>query len=267
MHRRTEKGQASEGKFEAANDDGSFAPLSRPKLLDGKPLIARLRWYPPPVRLYSRRELIADRCVNFLGAGLSWPAAVVIIYFAWARGVMLVMQFGILAFGVGLVAMFNVSAYNHHCCWEQTRSLLLGSLDHIGIDAVIVGSYSPVCIFCRCYGLLAFVVALGGLGLMIEVIEMGPGKYVLNSGFRRPYQLSLCGRYLVMGWSIAASWQHIILPASTSRFLLIGGIFISAGVMSLLRASLEFHKCIWHTCVLFGMICMYAGIFELLVPV
>eukprot|EP00927_Polykrikos_kofoidii_P051981 TRINITY_DN45753_c0_g1_i1.p1 TRINITY_DN45753_c0_g1~~TRINITY_DN45753_c0_g1_i1.p1 ORF type:complete len:278 (+),score=4.07 TRINITY_DN45753_c0_g1_i1:198-1031(+) len=267
MHPFTNNAGAKHEIFRETVGEGGCGPLSRPKLLDGEPLSARLRWYPHPARLCSRRELIADRCVNFLGSGLAWPAAIAISYFASASGAKPSVQYGIWAFGAGIVAMFNISAYNHYCCWEQARSWTLGSLDHIGIDAAIVGTYAPICIRSNCYGLLAFTVAISGLGMILEAYRVGPGKHILASRYRQSYQVSLCGRYLVMGWSIVAVFPHVksVLPASAIRSFCSGGVCVTVGVLFFLRSSLEFHKVIWHVSVLLSMSCFYAGIIQMLV--
>merc|ERR1712032_345812 len=112
-------------------------PSERPSLLSGK-LEDRIPWYPPPFRSYSRRELLADRCVNFAGAGFAWLAAPVPGYLAWAMGSTLPKQFGFVAFATGLIAMLNCSAINHFYCWDWRRERFQGSIDRIGIESMIL---------------------------------------------------------------------------------------------------------------------------------
>merc|ERR1711971_1529284 len=93
-------------------------PVAPPKLLGAGPLQSRLQWYVPPRRMYSRRELLADRCVNFVGAALSWPSALVLMFTVRGSQMDGLKQLCFLAHGIGLVAMLNLSALYHYRSWD-----------------------------------------------------------------------------------------------------------------------------------------------------
>eukprot|EP00927_Polykrikos_kofoidii_P033353 TRINITY_DN28206_c0_g1_i1.p1 TRINITY_DN28206_c0_g1~~TRINITY_DN28206_c0_g1_i1.p1 ORF type:complete len:265 (+),score=21.67 TRINITY_DN28206_c0_g1_i1:148-942(+) len=242
------------------NDLGSLS--SRPTLLDGKPLSARVRWYPPPSRSHSRRELLADQFVNFCGAALSWPAMLSLVYIVWIRGSELALQCAFWGFGVGMVTMLNCSAFYHYCSWNHDRALVLRSFDHIGIDAMIMGAFAPACIYSGCFGVLMVTCSLGCLGVVIEVYELGPGNHTLSSCHAEGFQYFLCARYLLMGWSAVLAWsafnEH--LPAPMIRCAIAGGALYTVGVPFLLMTDTEFHMAIWHFFVLIATMFCYAGI-------
>ncbi|CAK0843399.1 unnamed protein product, partial [Prorocentrum cordatum] len=95
----------------------------RPRLLvAGESLTTTLQWYKPPRRPYTRRELLADRVVNFSGAGLSWLGLFSLVIMSTVAGDSLSKTAGYLVFGVGLVAMLNLSAFYHLLCWDWGRA-------------------------------------------------------------------------------------------------------------------------------------------------
>jgi len=238
-------------------------PIERPKLLDGQPLSAHLQWYPPPRRSYSRRELLADRAVNFTGASLSWVGAPMLCYISWHAGDVLLKQLGFLAHGCGLIAMLNCSAIYHYECWNWRISQLLLSLDHIGISSMIMGCYTPVMIHCDAYKTLALVWVLGTIGLVTEI-----WKLMQHKAQKTP-QLSTeewgildrlnVVRYLVMGWAILpiAPSLHHTLHASAILTCIAGGLMYTMGVLFFISGRLEFHLAIWHMMVLIASGCFY----------
>jgi len=233
--------------------------FERPSLLDGK-LEDRISWYPPPFRSYSRRELLADQCVNFAGAGLAWLAGPVPGCLAWTMGATLPKQCGFWAFAAGLIAMLNCSAINHFCCWDWRRERLLGSIDRIGIDMMILGACASLLLSTGCVRVLTFIALLGAAGLLVEAWEIGPGKHALQSRFAWSLDVAHTLRYLYMGWMVfVLAWPSVVQNSAAwaPRVLLVGGFFYTVGVPFVLCTWLEFHQAIWHCLVMLGTGCVY----------
>mmetsp|Transcript_30181 Transcript_30181/g.70204 ORF Transcript_30181/g.70204 Transcript_30181/m.70204 type:complete len:261 (+) Transcript_30181:52-834(+) len=241
---------------------------SHPALFDGSPLKARMQWYVPPRRPYSRRELLADRCVNFAGAGLAWLGAGALSTASWMAGDPALKQLGFLAHGLGLVSMLNCSAVYHYGCWDWSQAARLYALDHIGISSMIMGCYAPVMLHCRAFRVLAFVWALGGLGLLTEVRKLVAGGAGAAGKWTLSDWLNLV-RYLLMGWALLP-----VLPATMHSFsapalrtMLAGGLLYTGGLGFLLVSPMEFHLAVWHSAVLAASCCFYSvNLLELVGP-
>jgi len=228
-----------------------------PCLFDGQPLEKQLQWYPPPRRQYSRRELFADQCVNFTGAVLAWVGAAALSYISWRHGDETVKQWGFLAHGLGLILMLNLSAYYHYAAWDWQRTQQLKSLDHIGISAMIMGSYAPLMIKCESYRVLLFVCVMGFLGFSIEVYRLMSD---MSSAEHWTYlDWVNLARYLTMGWACVVIMPHMSRILSTTGFYtcIAGGVLYTVGVLFLISEELEFHLTIWHLFVLGGSFCFY----------
>jgi hemolysin III len=238
------------------------AHSSRPRLLvTGEPLIATLQWYKPPRRPYTRRELLADRVVNFLGAGLSWLGVCSLVIMSMAAGDPLSKTAGYLAFGVGLVAMLNLSAFYHLLCWDWGRAEALFSLDKIGINSMIMGAYTPVCLQVDAHWTLAFVYVLGCIGLVAQVphlcgLRCKEGED--SSTWTWGAKLDLV-RYVIMGWAVVAIAPVVYrsLPMLAVLTCILGGVIYTTGIVFFVSERLEFHLAIWHGFVLIASLCFY----------
>jgi len=233
---------------------------TRPRLLDRSPLSSTLRWYEPPRRKYTRRELLADRIINFGGAGLSWIGAPLLAYVSWAAGDSLAKQAGFWAFGAGLIIMLTCSAFYHLLAWRWDIGQQLLSLDHIGISSMIMGAYVPIMQMVGAWTTLAVVLSLGMLGWLIEAYKFCCANQNLNakSGFNFPDTLHVV-RYLVMGWAclpiLLSLWAH--LPGQAIVFYVIGGLLYSFGVPVWIQYGMEFHMAFWHFATTAASICFY----------
>lgn len=217
--------------------------------------------------MYSQRELLADRIVNFGGAALSWVGAPAIAYASWSAGDSLEKQAGLWAFGFGLVVLMTCSAFFHLLAWRWNISQQLLSLDHIGISSMIMGCYIPVMQQVGALRTLAVVLALGVLGWIMEAVKVFGLRSQLGgkSGFSAG-RLHVV-RYLCMGWACLLVLGDMRQDLPTGLVVLIfgGGLCYSAGVVFFVRHSLEFHQAIWHAAVVLASACFYFGNFLFLV--
>merc|ERR1719238_1531427 len=132
---------------------------------------------------------------------------------------------GFFVFCIGLITMLTFSALFHSlsCHWRITRKLLY--LDHIGIDAMIMGCYTPIAIHYGSLRILAFVLFLGTFGIIMEIAQFFTGRHKMDGGGDNSKVLFVrIVRYLVMGWSIAVIAPKLGSIASPAVVhLLLGG--------------------------------------------
>eukprot|EP00930_Biecheleria_cincta_P029848 TRINITY_DN20709_c0_g3_i1.p1 TRINITY_DN20709_c0_g3~~TRINITY_DN20709_c0_g3_i1.p1 ORF type:complete len:280 (-),score=37.39 TRINITY_DN20709_c0_g3_i1:109-948(-) len=241
----------------------------RPNILDGQPLSQQLQYYMPPRRPYSRRELLADRAVNFAGAGLAWFAALFLVHRSWAANDSTAKLVCFCLHGAGLIIMLNCSALYHFWAWDWARSEQLLSLDHIGISAMIVGCYGPFMQHCGCYKVLSFVCFLGLAVLPMEAAKLQWRKRVESDGSSGNWSaidIAHIIRYLVMGWAcvVVLPTMRQEIPSGALVAAVTGGLLYSFGIVFFVYQKLEFHLPIWHGAVLLASASFYlANLLEL----
>jgi hemolysin III len=244
----------------------SFAtspPTSQPHILDGR-LNNLIQWYSPPRRPYTRRELIADRCVNVLGAIAAWFAALLLGFTSFASKDPAIKQICFWVHGAGLITMLNCSALYHYWAWDWKNAKRLLSLDHIGISAMIIGCYAPVMQQCGCYRVLAFVSILGLSVFPLEMFRLWQDSHLAHGDHSptwAPVDILHIIRYLVMGWAcllVVPTMLHAI-PSMALCTMVGGGLLYTSGVFFFVRQKLEFHLAIWHTAVLLASIFFYSA--------
>jgi len=222
-----------------------------------------LQYYTPPRRRFSRRELLSDRVVNFIGAGFSWLATAVICSATYSAGDSLEKQMGFWAHGAGLIVMLNFSALYHWWSWDWKSSQRLLSLDHVGITSMIMGAYAPLMFHVRCYRVLAAVWSLGAVGFAMEGLKLASGRHELSGGGGggwTTFDIVHLVRYVVMGWAGVVVAPSLIraLPLTALVLISSGGLLYTGGIYFLVMGSLEFHMAIWHFFVLVASVLFYS---------
>lgn len=234
----------------------------QPALLDGSPLSSVLNWYPAPCRPYSRRELLADRIVSFSMAAAAWPLAIVLSVHSLLEGDPPLVQLCHLLFGAGLIAMSNCSASFHYWSYDHQRANRLYSLDQLGINALLMGSYAPVCCGCQMYWCLLGVWLLGSFGLYNE----GYLYFVAETVPKRDRGFNLNDvRFLLMGWAglpvLSAMWSTF--SEFAVQCILLGGFFYTGGFVFLVFPRLEYHQALWHLSVFLAAISHYVAMWNI----
>lgn len=256
----TPTSQHSSEDWAGIEDDGENEQphKTRPRLLGGHPLSSTIRWYKPPRRKYTRRELLADRTVNFGGAGFAWIGAPLMAYISWNMGDSLAKQLGFWTFGLGMMTMLTCSAVYHHLCWRWDISQGLLGLDHIGISTMIMGAYVPVMQMVGAWKTLAVALTLGVLGLLLEAY-----KFISKNNKTSMSRFNAI-RYLVMGWAClpAVPSMWVTLPRLALIYYFFGGITYSTGIAAFMH-DMEFHQSIWHAAVVFATFWFYMGNMQL----
>ncbi len=215
---------------------------------DGRP--AGLRWD------YTRRELLADGLIHFLGVASGLAGAIAIVILAALSPLPALDQAAVAVYAAALVSMLGVSAtYN---MWPVgRRKWLLRRADHALIYLMIAGTYTPLVALVGtgavAWGLLAGVWLVAGVGIALKLTL--PGRF----------DRAAIGLYLLLGWSGLAAYESVIarLPPDALWLIALGGLLYSFGVVFHVWRSLPYQNAIWHAFVLAATACHYGAVLGL----
>jgi hemolysin III len=200
---------------------------------------------------YDRAEIIADGIVHAAGIILGLVGAVVIVIVAVrTRPVEIAPT---LIYIIGLVTMLGLSAaYN---MWPiSPTKWLLRRFDHSAVYFLIAGTYTPFLALMKSglatAGLTVGIWSSALLGMFLKLAL--PGRFDRLS-------IALC---LLLGWSGVIAFVYLapILPTSSLRLLVTGGILYSLGTLFHIWEQLRFQNAIWHGFVLLAASCHYSAV-------
>ena len=167
---------------------------------------------------------------------------------------------GCVTYGASLVLLYAASTLYHGWRNDETKRFLL-VLDHIGIYALIAGSYTP----------LALIPLRGPRGWALLVLVWGfalAGSVVKVRRLDRLHEDSPLA-YVAMSWMGLAVFGQILatLPWGEVLWLLGGGGFYMGGLYFFINDDKRFHHTIWHLFVLAGSICHYRAVIGYVMPI
>jgi hemolysin III len=212
---------------------------------DGRPL--GLRWD------YTRREILADGVIHFLGVAFGVAGAIAIVILAALARLPALEQGAVAIYAAALVSMLGVSAtYN---MWPVgRRKWLLRRADHALIYLMIAGTYTPLVALVGngtvAWSLLGGVWLVAGIGIALKLTL--PGRF----------DRAAIGLYLLLGWSGLAAYDSVIarLQPDALWLLAAGGLLYSFGVVFHVWRSLPFQNAIWHAFVLAATACHFGAV-------
>jgi hemolysin III len=200
-------------------------------------------------------QILANSITHGIGVGLSIAGLVVLIVRAvrqgngWFLGSYIV-------FGISLIVLYLASTMYHSLANLPIKAFLQ-RLDHSAILVLIAGTYTPFLLTQLRNGLGWTVFGIvWGISIIVLVL-----KLVLRSRFEKPPVLL----YLLLGWMGALIFLNTFrkMGALSIWFLLIGGLFYSAGVIFYRWKNLPFNHAIWHVFVMLGSTFHYFSILYL----
>ena len=204
---------------------------------------------------FSLYEIIANSATHALGVGLSIAALAVLIVRAvnagdpWYLG-------GVIAYGISLILLYLASTV-YHSTPKLSGNGLLQRLDHAAIFILIAGTYTPFLLtkLRGTYGWITFGL-VWGLALATLV-----AKLVLTQRFAKPP----VWLYVVMGWLAVLVFNQAMRDIGTAGliFLLVGGIFYTAGIIFYKWRELPFSHAIWHLFVIGGSAFHFFSVMQL----
>lgn len=207
-------------------------------------------------KAYTLGEEIASSITHGIGALLSIAALVLLIVFAAIKGTAWhVVSFSI--FGSMLVIMYIQSTLYHALTNKKAKSVFR-RLDHISIFLLIAGTYTPYCL----------TILRGWLGWTIFGIVWGCAivgivfKAISVEKFKR-FSTAL---FIIMGWFIILAIRKMFLSMQTTGFifLIVGGIFYTAGAYFYSNKKIKFNHAIWHVFVIGGSVFHFFSVMSLL---
>lgn len=181
---------------------------------------------------------------------MAWPA----VYAGWQ------MAFGVIFFIAGMFMMFLSSTLYHWARPGKAKNVLR-KLDHISIYVMIACSYTPICV-----GVIGGKLGWFMFALQWFVVVLGTVYKIVALGKYPRLSLAL---YLVMGWSVLLMVKPVLDNMSTLSiaFLLLEGLFYSAGTYFFAHDSRRHYHAIWHVFVLLGAISHWSVVLTILLNV
>ncbi|MFZ2315283.1 MAG: hemolysin III family protein [Gammaproteobacteria bacterium] len=128
-------------------------------------------------------------------------------------------------YSLTLIGMYGISALYHRPMWSRQKYLLMRSIDHAAIFALIAGTATPVCLI----GLknqtgLFFLCVIWGIaivGMLLTIFWTQGPKWIRSL------------LYVILGWLVIPYFSEIQFKLGMVNFelLLAGGIFYTLGAL------------------------------------
>ncbi|MEG0074842.1 MAG: hemolysin III family protein [Eubacterium sp.] len=173
----------------------------------------------------------------------------------------------VLAFGLGLIALYTTSFSYHAVHGSPEKILKMKKLDHSMIFFLIAGSYTPFCLLCLTgvtrIVLMSAIWGVAILGVLMMVFWINMPRW-LNTGL-----------YIFLGWFAIFAFKPLYeaLPIGGFIFLVLGGVMYTVGgIMYGLKKpdiskTFGFHE-VFHVFVILGSLCHYYAVFKyILMPI
>ena len=155
-----------------------------------------------------------------------------------------------------MVLLYTASSVYHAVPSRMERAKkILKKFDHIAIYYLIAGSYTPFLLVTMrsttAWVIFGIVWALAIIGTFLKL-------FLGNSGTKF-WSIAL---YLAMGWLVVSVSGKLFTALSVTGivFLILGGLFYTAGVLFYVRKTKRYSHAVWHIFVLLGTIMHFFSI-------
>lgn len=205
-----------------------------------------------PVSHPSLGEEIASALTHGLGAVLSLGAGAVLITLAaiWGDG----WQLGAaIVYSIALLLLYVASTLYHAITHPRAKSHLK-VFDHCAIYLLIAGTYTPFTLI----GLRG----TWGWGLFAAIWTLALAGIVFKLFFTGRFKRLSTGIYLAMGWLVVVAVVPMLslIGTPTLVWLLLGGLFYTAGTWFYHRESMRYAHAVWHMFVIAGSVCHFVAV-------
>ena len=215
------------------------------------------------MNLYKKAKDPMSWLTHFIGACLSLIGLIIMIVVCLKINISNSLFIGSIIFAVSLIALYSASSIYHYFNGSEKIELVLRKLDHSMIYVLIVGTYTPVVLFCmespRCYYFLAILWSIALIGVFISVFWINAPRVVSTL------------IYLLLGWAVAFDFQSFQnVPFEILSLIAAGGISYSIGAIIYIikkpniSKNFGFHE-IFHIFVLLGSLFHYIAIILLVI--
>jgi hemolysin III len=203
-----------------------------------------------------KREEIANAVTHGIGTGLAIAALVLLAILSALDGTVSHVV-GFTIFGGTMVVLYLASTL-YHSIGNKNVKQLFRKFDHMSIFLLIAGTYTPFCLTALPgwvgWTILSIVWACAVIGIVMKAFHTG--KFEGLSTFL----------YIVMGWLIIPAIKPLYdsVTFETFIFLLVGGMFYTAGTFFFVKDNNRYYHSIWHLFVLAGSTFHFFSVISLL---
>jgi hemolysin III len=212
-------------------------------------------------RRFSAREDLANALSHLGGTLLSIAGLTLMVVFSAIRGnAWYIVSASV--FGTSLVILYLSSTIAH---WlpEGSAKDRFFVVDQVSIFILIAGTYTP----------LALIALHGTLGWVIFGIEWGLAiigiirLLIRKARFEHGVALFDIVIYTLMGWLVVIFSGPVLNSVSLMGYLwiIIGGLFYTAGIIFFKFTKFRYHHLIWHLMVIGGSVSHFTAIFFYLI--
>ncbi len=201
----------------------------------------------------TKQDEVVNTITHGTGAVLAILATVLLLL--RAAGSDLLAIFGAAFYGGSLILLYSASCIYHATPIERPLKRFLQKVDHCSIFVLILGTYAPITLTVlrgpMGYTVLAIVAACSVFGFILNCIDI----------FRFA-RLSMV-LYVLVGWVIVLFGVPTVeaLTLGGFLFILLGGVFYTAGILFYRREKTLYMHAVWHIFVLLGSLTQYLGVY------
>jgi len=195
---------------------------------------------------------------HFIGACLSFVGLLFMIFIGIHNGTAPYLLGGALVFGISLICLYSASSIYHYFKGSQKIKTILRKLDHSMIYVLIVGTYTPIVLYCmpapHSYYFLAVLWTIAIAGIIMKIVWLNAPRTLATL------------IYLILGWAIVFDFQSFQgIPTNCLMLIAAGGIAYSIGAVVYIfkkpniSESFGFHE-LFHIFVMLGSLLHYLAI-------
>ncbi len=209
-------------------------------------------------RLFKKAMDPISSETHFVAACFSLVGLFIIFGLGAYKGTPLSLMGAVIVFGLSQIALYSASSLYHYYQGSEKIKFILRKLDHAMIYVLIVGTYTPIIVYCmeapKSYYFLGVLWALAIVGILVKVFWMNAPR-ILGTSI-----------YLILGWSILFdfnAFSGISVPCLS--LIALGGIMYSIGAIIYMikkpnwSERFGFHE-LFHLFVMAGSFCHYLAI-------
>lgn len=161
-------------------------------------------------------------------------------------------------YGASMIILYTMSTL-YHAITNRKAKTFFRIMDHNTIFLLIAGTYTPFTLV-PLRGALGWVLfgiiwAAAIVGIVFNSIDLEKAK-----------KLSLVC-YIAMGWAIIFAIKPMLrtVPTISLIFLLVGGLFYTAGVIFYAKKNIRYFHSIWHLFTIGGTVFHYFSILIIMI--
>lgn len=210
-----------------------------------------------PAKRYSIGEEIFNSVSHGTGGLLAIAGTVVLIVFAAIYS----NAWGVVSsaiYGASMIILYTMSTLYHAITNRKAKSFFR-IMDHNTIFLLIAGTYTPITLV-PLRGAIGWVL----FGIIWAAAIVG---IVFNSINLERYKKLSVVCYILMGWAVVFAVKPMIKNVSfiSLLFLLIGGVFYTAGIVFYVKKNIKYFHSIWHLFTIAGTVFHYFSVLFIMI--